>query len=202
MGMKGKIVLVLFLAAAVLAVFPTFAGGGRETKRDARTAVKAAVPSTGEPRILAAYIIDDAGNKSYVEGMYLPQAAAAYFPTPFSVSSKERRLSFDRDMPYRILSKADMKAGVKVYTIETSSFAVDFKGRRYEEGRSYTFSFPRSSLGREGAAALQPAPYALERAIRISNVQEGLARLESLRYDETSGVFKVSVNIAAQSINR
>jgi len=181
-----------------MTVSPVYAGGGKDPPHP----VKAVAPHIGEPRILAAYIIDDTGNKNYIEGMYLPQAAAAYFPTPFAVTSKERRLSFDRNMPYRILSKSDLKSGVRVYKIEMASVAQDLKGIRYEEGRSYTFSFPRASLGREGGAALQPAPYALERAIRISNVLEGIARLESLSYDNTSGVFKASVDVAAQSIKR
>jgi hypothetical protein len=134
--------------------------------------------------------------------MYLPQAAAAYFPTPFSVSAKERKLSFDRDMPYRVLSKTALSAGVQVYTIEAPSIPAGSEQVDAGDSRSYVFSFPRSALGREGNIAMQPGPFALERAIRIASVPKGVARLESMRYDETTTVFKASVQVSAQSINR
>lgn len=175
---------------------PVFAGGSRDGAKDGSVS-RAAAGSLGEPRILAAYVIDDTkradqgGSKAFVEGMYLPQAAAAYFPTPFSVSAKERRLSFDSELPYRILSRSDLGSGVRLFTIETSAAAPALSSA----GRSYSFTFPRSALGRDGETAMQPAPYALERAIRISELSKGVARIESLRYDEAAGQFKTNVYI-------
>lgn len=177
-------------------VFPLYAGGARESSPRAAVA-RASSSQVGKARILAAYVVDDsrksdqAGANAFAEGMYLPQAAAAYFPTPFSVSSRERKLSFDAELPYRILSKSELGSGVLVYTIETTAQA-----QSSSEGRTYSFTFPRSSLGQSGAAGMQPAPYALERAIRISELTKGVARLESLRYDEASGVFKTNVRVS------
>ena len=201
--MNLKRVPLVLIAVFLAVVSPAaFAGGGKDSARDPQPVVKASANQRGEPRIIAAYVIDDSSNRNFAEGMYLPQAAAAYYPTPFSVTSKERRFSFDQNLPYRILSKSELKSGVHLYTLETNPFTVDFNGMQYDDGRTYTFSFPRSSLGRDGGTAQQPASYALERAIRISAIQKGLVRLEALRYDETTEVFKVSVNVTPQSIKR
>lgn len=190
------VVVSLVAGFAVLSSALVFAGGSRDAGNRDGSVSRAAASSLGEPRILAAYVIDDTkrpeqgGAKAYVEGMYLPQAAAAYFPTPFSVSSKERRLSFDSELPFRVISRSDLGSGVRLFTIETTAAAPDSAA-----GRSYSFSFPRSALGRDGGTSLQPAPYALERAIRISELNKGIARIESLRYDESAGIFKTAVYV-------
>lgn len=189
-------------AAFFICVSAAFGMGKGDGKTGAAPAKKASAPKEAEARILAAYIVDSAaeGNRSpsekmYAEGMYLPQAAAAYFGTPFSFTAKERRLGFDGELPFRVLSESALGAGVRVYTIEARG-----PGERggFGTGRSYSFSFPRSALGKDGSVALQPAPYALERAIRLSSVEKGMARLESLRYDEATSIFKASVHIAPQ----
>lgn len=186
-----------FFVAAV------FGLGKSDGKTGTGQVKKASVTKEAEARILAAYIVDDdstgirsPSEKLYAEGMYLPQAAGAYFGTPFSFTAKERRLGFDGDLPFRVLSESALGSGVRVYTIEARA-----PGERagYADGRSYSFSFPRAALGKEGSVALQPAPYALERAIRLSSIEKGLARLESLRYDEATSIFKASVFIAPQS---
>ncbi len=185
-------------APALLAIFlgasPAWAGGKKDVGGER---VRAAVFKADEPRILAAYVVDDVGltkgaanqaaAKTYAEGMYLPQAAAAYFPTGFSSSGKERRLDFNGDLSYRVLSKSDLGGGVLVYTVEAAGKAAE-RG----DGRRYSVSFPRSALGGEGQAAVQPAPYALERAARMSGLASGTVRLESLRYDAASGLFKAT----------
>ncbi len=161
--------------------------------------MKASASSVGGPRIFAAYVVAEPGRLE--EGSYLPQAAAAYFPTAFSVSAKERRLSFDTNLSYRVVSKSDLSSGVLVYTIEAPAPGGAAEDR-LEGCRTFSFSFPRSALGGSEGIVLQPAPYALERAIRMSELAKGVVRLESLRYDESSRVFKASVSVSGQSITR
>ncbi len=183
------------LLAILLGASPAWAGGKKDVGGGER--VRAAVFKADEPRILAAYIVDDVGMskgasneaaaKTYAEGMYVPQAAAAYFPTGFSTSGKERRLDFKGDLNYRVLSKSDLGGGVLVYTVEAAG-----KAAERSDGRRYTVAFPRSALGGGGSAAIQPAPYALERAARMSGLPSGTVRLETLRYDAESGLFKAT----------
>lgn len=178
--------------------FPIFASGGRDPKGEA----PGNVPGAAVPRVLSAYVAADTANKQYLEGMYLPQAVAAYFPTPFSGSAKERKFEFDRGLSSRILSSASLKGDIRLYSIEVFPSASGLPSGAREDGRSYTFSFPRSALGKPGSAAVQPALYALDRAVRLSGAAKGVARLETLAYDEASGAFKASVHVAAQSIKR
>jgi hypothetical protein len=183
------VMLTILLGAA-----PAWAGGKTDGGGER---VRAAVFRADEPRILAAYIVDDVrlkadesnkvAAKTYAEGMYVPQAAAAYFPTGFSVSGKERRLDFNDDLTYRVLSKTDLGGGVLVYTVEASGRAAEAG-----DGRRYSVSFSRSALGGEGKTAIQPAPYALERAARMSGLSSGKVRLESLKYEAASGLFKAT----------
>jgi hypothetical protein len=181
--------------AILLGASPAWAGGKKDAGGGER--VRAAVFKADEARILAAYIVDDVGltaggankasAKTYAEGMYVPQAAAAYFPTGFAITGKERRLDFNDELAYRVLSKSDLGGGVLVYTVEASGRAAESG-----DGRRYSVSFPRSALGGEGKAAIQPAPYALERAARMSGLSSGLVRLESLRYDADACLFKAT----------
>lgn len=194
--------IAIFLFIVTISVSCAFAGGRSDSYYVAGAVSRAAATLDGERRILAAYVVEDAGSGNQSEGLYLPQAAAAYFPTAFSVSSKERKLSFDRQLSYRVVSKAALAAGVRVYTIEAPAVSASPGKERAEGGRSYVFSFPRSVLGKSGSGAMQPAPYALERAIRIASASRGIARLESLRYDESTELFKASVHVVAQSINK
>lgn len=153
--------------------------------------VKAAVFLPDESRTLAVYVVGKMGNEKasgqslYAEGMYVPQGTAAYFPTRFSFVGKERKLQFLGDISYRIMAKAELRSDVLVYTVQASGSA-----KESGIGYRYTVSFPRSALGPENAEAVQPATYALERGARMSNRQSGTVRLESLRFDEGSSMFK------------
>ena len=192
-----KIAILVFLV--ILSNLSSCAGGHPDAQSRTVAFSRAAATIEGSRRTLTAYIVEDVADWSFAEGAYLPVATAAYFPTPFSISAKERKLSFDRDLSYRIVSKTALSAGVRLYTIEA---AVPSGKERPEGGRSYVFSFPRSALGKSGGAALQPAQFALERAIRIASASKGVAHLESLSFDESTALFKASVNVTAHSISK
>ncbi len=186
---NGKLgtVAVLSLVALLGCVSDSWARG----KADDRSgqAVKAAVFLEDQVLILKVYVIEGAGTaKLYTEGMYVPQGAAAFFPTRFALSGKERRLLFTTDLSYRILSRAELAAGVAVYTVEASTAA-----REAARGIRYTVSFPRSALGPESGESVQPATYALQRGIRMAALDAGTVRLESLAFDEHAGMFKAVV---------
>ncbi len=183
----------------ILSNLSSCAGGGPEAQGRNVLYSRTSEAIEGPSRILAAYIVEDIADWSFAEGAYLPQAAASYFPTPFTVSAKEQKLSFDRDLSYRVVSKTALSAGVRLYTIEAS---VPSGKDRPEGGRSYVFSFPRSALGKAGGSVQQPAQFALERAIRIASAAKGVARLESLSYNESTALFKASVHVAAYSISK
>ncbi len=199
--MKLKIALIALIG--FFFVHAACASGGSElTPYDGSAAVRPAETGKGAPLTISAFVITDTENRSYTDGMYVPMAAAAFLPTSFSVSAKDRRLAFDHSLPYRVLSRSTLKGDVVLYALELPAFVVDFKGKRYDESRTYTFAFPRGALGKPGGVQTQPSQYAIERAIRIASVSDGLARIESLRYDEASEIFKASVVVAAQSIKR
>jgi hypothetical protein len=153
--------------------------------------VKAAVFLPDESRTLAVYVVGKitsektSGQSLYTEGMYIPQGAAAYFPTRFSFAGKERKLQFLGDISYRIMAKTELRTDVLLYTVQASGNA-----REAGPGYRYTLSFPRSALGSDNAEAIQPATYALERGARMSNHQSGTVRLEALRFDEGAAMFK------------
>lgn len=191
------------LAAAILGtavsacLLPGPKDGGRGSA--AEGPAKAAVFRREEPRLLSVYVVGRGGTLPkggsaealYIEGMYIPQAAAAYYPTRFTFSDKGRRLVFLADLSYRVLDKAELGSGVTVYTVETAAAASEGSG-----ARRYTVSFARSALGSESGESTQPAPYALERGARLSGLASGTARLESLRFDEGSGLFKAVVVVS------
>ncbi len=166
--------------------------------QDSGEAVKAAAFPQNQPLLLKVYIIEgasaevSAGAKLYAEGMYVPQGAAAFFPTRFELSGKERRLLFTTDLAYRIMARTELGGGVWVYTVEAS-----LPAREEASGRRYTVSFPRGALGPEGGESVQPASYALQRGIRLANLDQGLVRLESLGFDENAGMFKAVVVVGA-----
>ncbi|HCM25142.1 MAG: hypothetical protein A2Z99_06210 [Treponema sp. GWB1_62_6] len=170
-------------------------GSREERKNGSAQTLKAGVQRSAEPRLLAAYVVDDIGSgtsidknseRNYIEGSYVPQAVAAYFPTRFSASGNDRRLSFDQDLSFRVMSNDDLGEGVRVYTVETWTAVTAGGG-----GKRYSISFPRSALGAVGGSAVQPAPYALERAARMTGATSGMVRLETLKY--TAGQFRATV---------
>lgn len=188
----------LLLGAAFLfaTAFPSlYAGGARE--RESSGSGGAPDPRLKNQRVLSVYVVDDTpqgdrgAGKAWVEGMYLPQGAASYFPTQFTVSEGRSRLSFDASLPYRVLSKEDLGARVRRYSIEMSVAAAPLPG----SGKFYSFTFPRSALGGEGRVALQPAPYALERGIKLSNRSGGVVQLGAFRYDADAELFKAVVYV-------
>ncbi|GAB1483539.1 hypothetical protein MASR2M78_23550 [Treponema sp.] len=167
-------------------------------KRDVNKTERAVSVGSDQSRILAAYILDDTASsanptsaKLYLEGFYVPQATAAYFPTDFSITEKERRLAFDTNLAYRVMAKASLGNGVLVYTVETTGF-----DNKMAAGKRYTIAFALKSLGTEAGSAVQPAPYALERAARMSGLKSGKVRLESVQYDEASKLFKALVVVS------
>lgn len=188
--------------SAVLAALPCFAAGSRDAPASGGAASRASGSLPAEPRVFAAFVVEDpegegskASAKLYAEGMHVPQALAAYAPTAFAVAAKERRLSFSAELPYRVLSRADLGDGVFSYSLETSAVP---RGPRPAGAKLYKISFPRKALG-GSASAVQPAPYALERAARMTGLSSGWARLESLTYDSESGMFRASVAAGPQS---
>lgn len=201
MGMRkfpfASLAAALLVTAVSACLVPSSNEGGRSASVGG--AVKAAVFRREEPRLLPVYVVGRGGalpkggsaEALYIEGLYIPQAAAAYYPTRFSFSEKGRRLMFLADLSYRVLDKADLGSGVTVYTVETSAAASEGSG-----ARRYTVSFARSALGSESGESTQPAPYALERGARLSGLASGTARLESLRFDEKSGLFRAVVVVS------
>ena len=181
-------VAVLFVSAAL-----PLSANGRKDVVSADT-VKAGVFRPGDFRTLSAFVVGSPapGSKEamtkYAENMYVPQAAAAYFPTKFIFSEKERRLVFLTDFSYRIVKKHDLGQGVTVYTVEAAASAQD-----REDGKRYIVSFPRTALGPETGESVQPAPYALERGARMSGLKSGTARLESFGFDPKTGLFRAQV---------
>jgi len=200
--MKSKfqtspIFLIAFAAAIFFLILgnkSVFAFG----KRDSTASKRASAVQSDASRILAAFILDDSASapnpasaKLYIEGFYVPQATAAYFPTAFTITEKERRLAFDTNMPYKVMAKASLGNGVVVYTVEASGF-----DGKLAAGKRYTLTFSRSSLGTEASSSIQPAPYALERGARMSGLKAGTVRLESLQYDEATKQFKALVVVS------
>lgn len=188
--------LVISAGAALFGCLSSNTDGGTTANNASATGsaaspVKAAVFLPDESRTLAVYVVGKINNEKnsgqtlYTEGMYVPQGAAAYFPTRFSFVGKERKLQFLGDISYRIVAKTELRADVLVYTVQASGNAKDAG-----PGYRYTVSFPRSALGPDNAEAIQPATYALERGARMSNRQSGTVRLETLSYDEGSAMFK------------
>jgi len=195
-GFKLNMVAIVSLVAFMGCASGSWALGRGD--KGSGESVKAAVFPQNQPLLLKVYIIEgvsaegSAGAKLYTEGMYVPQGAAAFFPTRFELSGKERRLLFTTDLAYRIMARTELGGGVWVYTVEAS-----LPAREEASGRRYTVSFPRSALGPEGGESIQPASYALQRGIRMAGLDQGLVRLESLGFDENAGMFKAVVVVGA-----
>jgi len=152
------------------------------------------VPPQKQPILLKVYVVESATSaRIYTEGMYVPQGAAAYFPTRFELSGKEHQLMFTTDLAYRIMARKELGSGVLVYSVEAS-----IPARKDAAGRRYTVSFPLGALGPEGGKSIQPASYALQQGIKKAGLAKGLVRLESLAFDEMTAKFKAVVVVGAK----
>lgn len=185
---KIKIIYV----SAFLCVFTVFSFGGGN--RDHAAGSKAKQTSVGpwvQPRIIPVYVVSKDAQKSYIEGLYVPQGIAAYYPNQFSMSGKERRIQFENQYSYRILEKHQVKADVWIYSVETSS-TLNFP----EHTKTFTIYFNRSALMAASGEAIQPATYALQRGARMSDFASGTVRLESLSFNEKDEQFKAIVVVS------
>ncbi|AEJ18500.1 hypothetical protein [Gracilinema caldarium] len=152
---------------------------------------QARMSSWQDGRIIPVYVLSREINKTYIEGMYIPQGIAAYYPNQFTMNAKERRIQFENRYSYRILEKHLIQEDVWLYSVETSSTLT-----APEHTKIYTIFFNRSSLVSNSGEAIQPATYALERGARMSGCTSGTVYIDSLLYNEKDKRFKAVVVVS------
>lgn len=188
-SMKKRSMVFSFLLLLVCN-FYSFGSGGAEGAAG-KQAKQASTSPWKDARILPVYVLSKDVNRNYIEGMYIPQGIAAYYPNQFTMNGKERRIQFESRYSYRILERHLIKEDVWLYSVETSSTLT-----APANSKTFTLYFNRSALIANSGEAIQPATYALERGARMSGFTSGTVRLEGLIYNEKDEQFKAVVLIS------
>ncbi|HOJ99886.1 MAG TPA: hypothetical protein PLW34_10015 [Termitinemataceae bacterium] len=146
----------------------------------------------GIPRVLSVYTLALTKNEDFNEQAYLAPSLMAYVPVQFSYSGDKRRFEYPQNGGFRILKREKLDAEIQLYTVELYA-------QRWEmlAGKVYRVIFSRDQLGPPQGEALQPAMYAIERAVRLSGCKKGYAQIQSLTYDEKNRRFTAEVIVSA-----
>ncbi|MCX7656161.1 MAG: hypothetical protein N2Z76_06520 [Treponemataceae bacterium] len=146
----------------------------------------------GMPRVLSIYTLAFTKSEEFNEQAYLTTSLMAYVPVQFSYAGDKRRFEYPKNGGFRILKREKLDAEVQLYTVELYAHHWEIPA-----GKVYRVIFSRDQLGPRQGEVLQPAMYAIERAVRLSGCTKGYAKIQSLTYDEKNRRFTAEVIVSA-----
>ncbi|MHC6202307.1 hypothetical protein ACYULU_03840 [Breznakiellaceae bacterium SP9] len=164
---------------------------------EAFASIEARVFEENEIKVLPIYLIWEPNGKSEAEKLTarrrfeasaIPQQQILFFPTQFTYSEDGWDWAMEADLSKKIVSQEDLGDNLFLYEVETSGLQNDLG-----PGKVYKIDFSLETVLDKRKIMRQPGLFALEQGILRANRDSGIARLDSIEYNQKNRTFSANV---------